>query len=136
MSKSMNHKRILGLLMAGAMTFSNASVGLFASESDSTVVDDSLGIEEDIIVDAPDDYSDADSQEIPDSNDEESPGDLFETDPDEKPLVFTVTWNAGEGTISDEYSDDPSVYTEEYSEGENLHPFLEQRLIAPEKKVF
>ena len=119
-------KRLLGFMMAGTMAFSSFQISLFAMETE-------LQTEEQIIADSVPATADDALLQSPDGEVESngmSEG-LFETDYD-----FTVSWYPGEGSISDEYSDDPSVFEDGYYDGENIRPCVELALIAPENKVF
>lgn len=122
---AMKNKRMIGLLLAGAMIISSAPINVSAEDVDM--------LEEEMIIDdtSSDDFDDEFQESSMDNEKGDEPlGDsLFESD-------YKVTWYAGEGEISSEYSDDPVEYVDGYVEGENIRPFSDQGLIAPENKVF
>ena len=126
MSRKMNSKRVLGLVMTIAMVLSSSPGSSFALDGDL-----SLEIGEEEIVDDPIIIPERGLQESSDNDADNTgtTGSLFES-------ILTVSWNAGEGEISSDYSDDPSMLTEEYAEGENIRPFTEMALVAPENMIF
>ena len=121
----MKNRRVLGLFMAGVMVISNVSVRTFAEEMG--MPDEELIIRDDALSDVSDDelnepvLNDEGGKSINDS--------LFGYD-------YTVIWNAGDGDLSSDFSDDPSLYEDEYLEGENIRLFPEEGVIAPEDRFF